>query len=452
MPLTFIRREAERSVRPEGEMIVDRWAMEAFNMDQDRSFDHDIKGFASSFYTLDGHMKAIFNYDLPLVPEPTHPSWNAAKQHVRSRLMGYRHTVHAISVDSIDQVSWKMSTAAGYGYSGLKGDGDNYRKARSIAYRIANEVIEGHHLEELANSTPDVAFTRTQLSEIVLKQKVRQVWGAAFHNILLEGLYAQPIIELFQSIGSFYYMGEDPIMGVPALIDVLFRDHDFVISLDWSDFDSTVQIWEIDHAFGILKDLLIFPTKEGGKVFDFIVDLFKFRLVLAPTGDIFQKDVGIPSGSYFTNIIGSIVNYTRISYLFHRLVGRMPDGYAQGDDSLVGADRGYVPRISDMSQISLEHGWKLQRYAEVAGSREETVFLKRGFKGGQMHRIELDLIKRVLYPEYPVTDPSVSTLRCYSIWKDGGATSQILFRMYNRLNTQYGIAEALPSQHELFRF
>lgn len=87
----------------------------------------------------------------------------------------------------------------------------------------------------------------------------------------------------------------------------------------------------IELAFAILESKIDFRTvyKEDGdfilgekkanrmyNVFDFVRNYFINTKMMLPNSDIYQKADGIPSGSTFTSIIGSIVNMIVIDFLF----------------------------------------------------------------------------------------------------------------------------------------
>jgi hypothetical protein len=355
--------------------------------------------------------------------------------------------VTTISHDNLDSVKWVRSSAAGYGYTGLKGDGDNYKLARKTAYTLSKAIDHdrSYATQALYDSTPDVAFTRTQLCQIKVKRKVRNVWGEAFHYVLLEGLFADPLIRYFASIDSFYFIGRDPLLSVPLLIEGILHEKDYIYMFDWSGFDASVQEWEIRTAFDLMESMLVFPSSVEHQVWRFIVELFIYRKIAAPTGTLYLKTLGIPSGSCFTNIIGSIVNYIRIQYLFYRLTGNFALVYTHGDDSLAGVDANYYIPFENFEPICLEHNWTFNlKKSSVSNTAEGASFLSRNVREQSNQRDELTCLRMLKYPEYSVESGAISALRAHSIMTDSGLSSQHLYTVYKRLRNEYGTNAVLP--------
>eukprot|EP00262_Sarcandra_glabra_P006575 TRINITY_DN18911_c0_g1_i1.p1 TRINITY_DN18911_c0_g1~~TRINITY_DN18911_c0_g1_i1.p1 ORF type:complete len:478 (-),score=14.48 TRINITY_DN18911_c0_g1_i1:88-1521(-) len=437
---------SERRSREEFRVIVDPYAAEAIGIYVPTTYRQELQGWARSYYSLEQHVNAILAYDRDKLPEPTDDAWNQTKQYVLTEFRRMNH-VEPISYKDFDSVKWIQSSAAGYGYKGRKGDFDNYAKAKRTAITIAERLDHSRDYgpEALLNSTPDVAFTRTQLSQIKVKSKVRNVWGEAFHYVLLEGLFADPLIEHFKKAESFYFIGQDPLLAVPLLIEEIIRAKDYVYQFDWSSFDATVQEWEIRFAFQCLDALLRFPTNVESQVWRFLNELFIYRKIAGPNQVMYLKTQGIPSGSCFTNIIGSITNYVRIQYMFKRLTTDFATVFTHGDDSLAGVTTTqYIP-MDSFNLICQPLQWKINLdKSEVSRKEEEVTFLSRSVREGQNFRDELVCLRMLMYPEYDVQSGDISALRAKSIFRDSGVHSRFLFEIFMYLKEKYGIAEELP--------
>lgn len=194
----------ERRSREEFTVLVDEYALEAVRKLVPYTLQQELHGWARSYYVLQQHIDAIEAYKRPKLPEPIDTAWNHTKQHAIA-LFRRLPKVNPISYKHFDEVKWLQSSAAGYGYVGPKGQNDNYAKAKRTAITIAEKLDHdrGYGPQALRDSTPDIAFTRTQLSLIKVKSKVRNVWGEAFHYVLLEGLFADPLIDMFKKEDSF---------------------------------------------------------------------------------------------------------------------------------------------------------------------------------------------------------------------------------------------------------
>nr|QZN83648.1 RNA-dependent RNA polymerase [Fragaria chiloensis cryptic virus] len=448
IPRGLIELEAipTRRLREERVVHIDAWSSKAIDAIVPLSLRIELDGWARSYYTLQAHIDSIMQYDRPKLPQPTNAAWNTTTQHVRTQF-ARMDKVQTLSYLQLDQVKWVRSSAAGYGYIGRKSDNDNYFRARKTAFTIAEKLNHDRDYGPLAleDSTPDIAFTRTQLCQIKVKRKIRNVWGEAFHYVLLEGLFADPIIQHFIRNKSFYFIGEDPLLAVPRLVEEILSEQDYVYMFDWSGFDASVQEWEIRFAFSLLESILIFPSSVESYIWHFIIELFIYRKIAAPNGKVYLKTLGIPSGSCFTNIIGSIVNYVRIQYLFFRLTNNFVTVFTHGDDSLVGVSTTQYVQMDNFEPICAEHNWTINiAKSAVSHEAEGVSFLSRKVREHCHARDELLCLRMLKFPEYVVESGAMSTLRAHSIHQDAGINSRYLYSIYKYLLHRYGKADSLP--------
>lgn len=438
----------ERRSRDEFRIIVDPYAAQVIRVLVPTTFRIELEGWARSYYVLDQHISAIEMYKQPKLPEPSDEAWNQTKQYVRAYFRGLPK-VKALSYKDFDAVKWISSSAAGYGYRGHKGDADNYKLAKRTAVTIAEKLNHDRNYgpEAIQQSTPDVAFTRTQLSQIKVKTKVRNVWGEAFHYVLLEGLFADPLIAKFKELESFYFIGENPLLAVPTLIEEILSAQDYVYMFDWSSFDATVQEWEIRFAFECLEHMLTFPSTVEFQIWRFLIELFLYRKIAGPQGLLYLKTLGIPSGSCFTNIIGSITNYVRIQYMFKRLTNRFAEVFTHGDDSLAAVKSTQFIPMDRFQEVCKPLNWLINLKKSNYSMKEENVsFLSRTVRERQNARDELVCLRMLMYPEYDVLSGDISALRAQSICLDAGINSHYLYLVYQYLKEKYGLAQSLPYQ------
>lgn len=150
------------------------------------------------------------------------------------------------------------------------------------------------------NPKPCVAYARTQRGA-----KTRLVWGYPLDMTLIESKYAKPLIDKFKkrrspiAYGMYRYE-----LGARLEHNMTLRN---VVSLDYSKFDSTIPSELILVAFNILWTWFENPSLREIEI---IEDYFINTPIVMPDGHLYSgKNHGIPSGSMFTNLIGSIVNY-----------------------------------------------------------------------------------------------------------------------------------------------
>jgi len=417
----------------------------------------ELDGFSRSYYSLDAHLESILKYDKPILCSPSTPEWTETirEAHLYFANLPKVQTLSASSTRrDFDNVRYHEGTSAGYGYldnTSLnpthKGPrtGENYRRAIRIASRIVHECREHHNAGKfkeylrnaIENSTPDIAFTRTQLIELP-ETKVRNVFGECFHYVLLEGLVAYPLIEQFMSIDSFYFIGKDPIIGVPKLIDSLPVNAEQFVTIDWSSFDSSVQPYEIELAFSLIRSMLIFPDLESRLVFEYTAALFCERKLASPDGRLFMRKGGIPSGSYYTHLIDSVINWIRIKYLFKLHKIQIASIHTHGDDALVVP----VGRIYDFDSLvdkGLELGWIIKKEkSRLCCERYLIEFLGRYSHGRENARDTMKTLRLLLYPEYPVVNPRISLARIKSIDEDSGYRVPYLPNLVCAMHSRYG--------------
>nr|WKU83434.1 RdRp [Pittosporum cryptic virus-1]CEJ95596.2 RNA dependent RNA polymerase [Pittosporum cryptic virus-1] len=418
-----------------------------------------LTGWSRSYYLPEKHLEAVLQFGQPNIPVSAInvDVYRQSIAEAENRLSGLP-TVRAYDVlTQLDQVPFKSSSAAGYDYQGRKGqyDGENHKRAITRAKAVLWSAIadDGEGIEHVISTfVPDVGYTRTQLTDLLEKTKVRQVWGRCFHYILLEGLVASPFINELMKHDTFIHAGKDPIFSVPELLSNVARNCRWLYALDWKQFDATVSRFEINTAFDIIKRKIIFPNYETEQAFEITRQLFIHKKVAAPDGYIYWSHKGIPSGSYYTSVVGSIVNFLRIDYLWRTLTGHPPkELHTLGDDSLSGDDILIEPqRIAEEAE---KIGWHFNpEKTEYSRIPEHVTFLGRTYIGGLNKRDLTKCLRLLVYPEYPVDSGRISAYRANSIAQDAGGLSDVINRVANKLQRTYGIAseEEVPSHFKRY--
>jgi len=470
--LTVVGFSSERDLKPEFVTFTDPFIMEALKFtDAPPGLYSTLEGYSRSYYSREAHIASILKYDKINKSAPSNIEWNTVKKEAFTMFQSFpKVLVFSASEETkhFGLVKYHQGTSAGYNYNlnpapnpSHKGTREqpNYQRAIRIASKIVRECKTqfeagtwNEYLKSIPlDSTPDVAFTRTQLTELP-KTKVRNVFGEAFHYVILEGLFAQPLIERFMTLQSFYFIGEDPIYGVPNLLNQITPDREQFIVFDWSGFDSSVHVFEIELAFDLLREMIIFPDHLTSLIYEYVVRLFISRKLASPDGTIYLRTGGIPSGSYFTHLVGSIINHNRIQYLFKRIGVPISSIRTHGDDSLVIPER----TIEDLIGIILEAeqlGWFISDKSIVTIYKHEVEFLGRSTKFGTSYRDSLKALRLLAYPEYPVEDPQISIARLKGIDYDTGSRVRYIPEIYNYLKERYGDSNLpLPRQFKRFTF
>nr|QXV86359.1 RNA-dependent RNA polymerase [Partitiviridae sp.] len=406
-----------------------------------------IEGWSRSYYSGAEHMKAIQQYATPNIPygQCDEIAYAKAAHNVRESLRSLP-TVRAFNVlNELDLVPYESSSTAGYDYNGVKGPVGEFnhdraiKRAKATLWSAIKDPEEG--IEHVIRTyVADVGYTRTQLTDLREKMKVRGVWGRAFHYILLEGVVAAPLLEAFINSNTFFHIGKDPTVSVPNLLSYTKAQAEWLTAIDWQAFDATVSRFEINTAFDIIKEKVMFPNFETEQAFEISRQLFIHKMLAAPDGKIYWIHKGIPSGSYFTSTIGSIVNRLRIEYMWILKFNESPiTCYTQGDDSLIGYNDLFSPR--EMATLVKPLNWKINTSKSMTSRVPEWItFLGRSHKGGLNQRDLKRCLRLLILPEYPVTSGAISAYRAKSIYEDSGYTSFVLEEIANALRSKYGIA------------
>ncbi|GMK36942.1 MAG: RdRP [aquatic viral metagenome] len=200
---------------------------------------------------------------------------------------------------------------------------------------------------------PCVGLYRTQvnLSDPKGPPKVRLVWGYPMAMTILEATVALPLMDALSEDRKCPYPLGYTGLGINGRLQRA-RWSEIQFCMDWSKFDSTVPKRVIRVVFDYLKSW--FVDQEAQRKMDVVADYFMHAGILMPDGRVYVgRKRGIPSGSLFTQIVGSMANYFLIRYLGYRT-----DTWIDGEGILV---------FGDDSVIPLSKPPDLVRWSEEAG-------------------------------------------------------------------------------------
>jgi hypothetical protein len=149
---------------------------------------------------------------------------------------------------------------------------------------------------------PTVLFTRTQEGG-----KTRDVLGYPMNILLLEGSVFLPFFNIFR---------ENPMvsaLGGPDAVDIAIdrlvksiKGDEYVLSEDFSTFDQTVGTDLQAIAFQCIRTWFQGSSETTASI-QAIEDAFANIGIATPDG-VYNGSHGIPSGSWFTNVVGSLVH------------------------------------------------------------------------------------------------------------------------------------------------
>lgn len=244
---------------------------------------------------------------------------------------------------------------------------------------------------------PCVAFHRVQHGENGPKNRL--VWGFPQSMTMLESKFARPLIQRFLKRRTPMCIGLKK-SGISAR-SLRIENSGLRYGIDFSSFDATVHPKLITMAFSILKTHFNF-NDEMESMWDKIIHYFIHTPIIMPDGGIYVKHQGIPSGSYFTQLIGSIVNYIIIQTIMLELSNGTKIASNKilvlGDDSLFGFNEYYS--LDTISRIASKYGFSVNVLkSEISKEGHSFSFLGHRWNHGSIDRDPIDIAKRIAFPE-----------------------------------------------------
>lgn len=301
-------------------------------------------------------------------------------------------SVLSLTPETVVELTSKPAASAGltnFGFS--KGESQTRALERGL------QTLNGGKAPE-----PCIAYVRTQFND-----KTRLVWGYPYSETVIEGLIAYPLIQMFKGKRSVLAFAQTTL-ALGTRLRVASYNRKYAYSIDMSSYDSSVSGFLIHEAFKILRswydldEVEPVSKKSVREIFEHVEKYFVCTPIVMPDGKIYLgKRHGVPSGSYFTQLIDSIANVIIAGTIGARFNMQFDERstFVLGDDILVWSDR----------NISLD---KLASYAtstfgvkfNASKSRKYTAdqavhFLGRNWLKG-VPDLELpDVLCRMVYPE-----------------------------------------------------
>lgn len=312
------------------------------------------------------------------------------------------------NVSKLKTVSLTQEAAILFERLGIKGDksagltayGESKMEAFTVGLDKAVKILTSGK-----SPAPCLAGVRTQR-----KGKTRLVWMYPLEITILEAIIARPLINHFKGIQHVMTFGDfSHETGMRLRNSVSSNKYHY--SLDQSQFDASVNPFFIQCAFNAFRtwfdlDTEVYPGVTLAKVFDVVERYFICTPIVMPTREkkyptmVTGKRGGVPSGSYFTQIVDSFANVAGILGMAKRLGIKIKDKdlYVLGDDCLFFCNSNIS--LHKIAQVLAAFGFKLNVDKSRSGpSTDDVEYLGRTWRNGFPIRPFSRLTRGALYPE-----------------------------------------------------
>jgi len=300
-------------------------------------------------------------------------------------------------------------------------------KADSLVYSLDREDQIRRRLKA---PNPCVAYKRTQKGN-----KTRLVWGYPLEMTIMEARFARPLIDKFKNSRTPMAFGMTKC-ELGAYIHKHFEDQPGVsVCLDYSKYDSTISAEMIRRAFVILATWFTKVDQEQ-LGWETIIKYFIHTPIVMPDGHLYVgKNHGVPSGSYFTQLIDSVVNVALCYALSSRFGFEFSERgvFVMGDDSIMRV-RGKFS-IPEMASYLRTFGLVLHEDEKTRVG--ENHFVGAVWEKGKPDSPIDDLTKKAVYPE---------RFRCYGGKPRRGAEDVLRSYATSYLSAWQLVPNAMPYQ------
>ena len=302
---------------------------------------------------------------------------------------------------------WDESIISNWkGSAGITAFGQTKREAFSRGLLSANRILAPI---DSRKPEPCIALTRTGKNG-----KSRLIWGYPMSMTLIEGMFAKPLLSEFKGGSTpMAFAMTNKTLGLKILSSS--QSKKYYYSLDASQFDSSIQRPIIRIAFSIIRTWFDpHQTLDCGRtvaeVLDIVEEYFIHTPIVMPTGNrdvkgqgvlVTGKKHGVPSGSYYTQLIDSIANVIVIGALASEFGFQVNkhDILVLGDDMLFFTNTHLdVEKLAERAKALF--GMNFNKEKSQHGRASEPVpFLGRDWVKGVPYRETVKAVKKMLYPE-----------------------------------------------------
>lgn len=226
---------------------------------------------------------------------------------------------------------------------------DCFKEEVEKLWRVASARFDDWDITYRQFTYPCACYQKSAVVKPGKEDKVRFIWGYPVLMTIFEGMFALPLIQHCKKLESVNSNMFTSFCSTPYsdfyqnTADIYGNENCLVV--DYSNYDSSVPAWLIQAGFEVIEQAFHLNV-ELRNVLHMIEHYFIHTPILLSTGTLFVKHHGIPSGSWFTNILGSLVNAMMMMYC-NMEVGRKPIVMkTMGDDNLTIGGRIDIEKMS----------------------------------------------------------------------------------------------------------
>lgn len=228
------------------------------------------------------------------------------------------------------------------------------------------------------------------------KHKTRVVSMVALPVIMAELMFSKPFQDHLVK-EEFYAGGKDEVQLSKIILDWR-ASHQKFISIDYSSYDQTISSWLIEDAFDVISSAFIMNDDEK-LIYKAIVHDFINKDFIVGEG-VVHSERGIPSGSMFTQIIGSLINVIVVSTYFNSIRDLKFKLMAMGDDNIIFCSmRTKMEELASYLAKNFGLIVKTDDKSNEGSTKLDPKFLSRFWTYSGRWRHPNSLISRLAFPE-----------------------------------------------------
>jgi len=196
---------------------------------------------------------------------------------------------------------------------GMKTKGAAAHAALPLCKKLYSNIMKGEWRSESLYSIGGREVRKDDLDEEDKVIDSRGILMPEMHEFLLESIYSRPIETLFtlRESGPLYLGSSFKHAGFSRFQrDLAFSNS--ILEGDWKKYDTSVSNELIILGIAIMRAFYE-DSQRIDRVFLHFVSNLVYKRIITPGGFIYEFSSSVPSGSCFTSILNSIINFLILS-------------------------------------------------------------------------------------------------------------------------------------------